>query len=96
MLMAVAMLAAGFQSATAAKNAPVRMIPENFSAIAKAASPAVVNIRVEKTLKGSGAQLRQFGNQPFQGDERYNQGLEIASVEFLVIGGYRHANQPRD
>ena len=71
MVMALAMLGASFQSATASKNAPVQMIPENFSAIAKAASPAVVNIRVEKTLKGSGAQLHQFENQPFQGDERY-------------------------
>jgi serine protease Do len=71
MMMAVAMLGASFLSASAAKNAAVQMVPENFSAIAKAASPAVVNIRVEKTLKGSGAQLRQFENQPFQGDDRY-------------------------
>jgi serine protease Do len=70
MVMAAAMLAAGFQSAVAAKDAQVPMVPENFSTIAKAASPTVVNIRVEKTLKGSGAQLRQFENQPFQGDER--------------------------
>jgi len=52
MVMALAMLGAGFQSATAAKNAAVPMIPENFSAIAKDASPAVVNIRVEKSLNG--------------------------------------------
>jgi serine protease Do len=71
MMMAVAMLGASFLSVSAAKNAAVQMVPENFSAIAKAASPAVVNIRVEKTLKGSGAQLRQFENQPFQGDDRY-------------------------
>jgi serine protease Do len=69
--MAMMMLGASFQSATAAKNAPVRMIPENFSALAKAVSPAVVHIRVEKTVKQGGAEFRQFENQPFQGDDRY-------------------------
>jgi serine protease Do len=69
-VMAVAMLGAGFQSAAAAKNAPVRMIPENFSTLAKEVGPAVVHIRVEKTIKGSGAEFRQFENQPFQGDDR--------------------------
>jgi serine protease Do len=71
MLMAVAMLGASFQSATAAKNAPVRMIPENFSALAKDTGPAVVHIRVEKTVKEGEAAFRQFENQPFQGDDRY-------------------------
>jgi hypothetical protein len=31
-----------------------------------------------------------------QGDERYDKGLEIAVVEFLVIRGYRQTNQPGD
>ena len=60
-----------FQGAEAAKNAPVRLIPENFSVLAKDVSPAVVHIRVEKTVKGSGAELRQFDNQPFRGDDRF-------------------------
>jgi len=70
MVMAVAMLGAGFQSATAAKNAPVQMIPQNFSALAKDVSPAVVNIRVEKTVKEGEAAFRQFENPPFQGGDR--------------------------
>ena len=60
-----------FQGAEAAKNAPVRMVPDNFSVLAKDVSPAVVHIRVEKTVKGGGTELHHFGNQPFQGDERF-------------------------
>jgi serine protease Do len=71
MMMAVAMLGASFLSASAAKNAPVQMIPENFSVIAKDVGAAVVHIRVEKTVKGGEAAFPQFGNQPFQGDDRY-------------------------
>jgi serine protease Do len=65
------MVGSSFQVAAAAKNAPVRMVPENFSALAKDASPAVVHIRVEKTVKGGGAELRQFENHPFQRDDRF-------------------------
>ena len=70
-VMAVALLGAGFQSAAAAKTAPVRMVPQNFSTLAKDVSPAVVHIRVEKTVQGGGAAVRQFENPPFQGDDRY-------------------------
>jgi serine protease Do len=71
MTMAVALLGASFQSAAAEKTAPVQMVPQNFSALAKDASPAVVHIRVEKTIKGDGAESRPFETQPFQGDDRY-------------------------
>ena len=70
-VMAVALLGAGFQSAAAAKTAPVRMVPQNFSTLAKDVSPAVVHIRVEKTVQGGEAGVRQFENPPFQGDDRY-------------------------
>jgi len=70
-VMAVALLGAGFQSAAAAKTAPVRMVPQNFSTLAKDVSPAVVHIRVEKTVQGGEAAVRQFGTPPFQGDDRY-------------------------
>jgi serine protease Do len=70
-VMAVAMLGASFQNAAAVKNAPVRMIPQNFSTLAKEVGPAVVHIRVEKTVKGNGAEFRQFENQPFDRDDRY-------------------------
>ena len=64
------MLGFSLQGAVAAKNAPVRMVPENFSALAKDVSPAVVHIRVEKTVRGGAAEFRQFKNNPFQGDDR--------------------------
>jgi len=65
------MLGSGFQLATAAKNAPVQMVPKNFSTLAKDTSPAVVNIRVEKTVMDEGAQMGQFNHHPFQEDDRY-------------------------
>jgi len=65
------MLASGFTMATASKNAPVRMIPQNFSALADAVSPAVVHIRVEKTVKGGGPAFRQFGQNPFGSDKQF-------------------------
>jgi serine protease Do len=63
-------LGSSLQVAAAAQNDPVRMIPGNFSAIAKDAGPAVVHIRVEKTVNGAETQYRQFGNNPFQKDDR--------------------------
>jgi serine protease Do len=71
MLMTAALLGAGFQGATASTHAPVPMVPENFSTLAKDVSPAVVNIRVEKTVKSGPTQWGQFEGQPFSGDERY-------------------------
>ena len=71
MVVALLILGSGLQIAAAAKNAPVRMIPENFSVLAKDVSPAVVHIRVEKTVKGGGAELRHFGNRSFRGDDRF-------------------------
>ena len=65
------MLGSSLQVAAAAKNAPARMIPENFRALAKDTGPAVVHIRVEKTIKGGAAEFRQFENHPFQGNDRY-------------------------
>jgi len=44
-------------------------------------------------LCGLYASGKQISN---QSDERYDKGLEIAVVEFLVIRGHCQANQPRD
>jgi serine protease Do len=41
------------------------MVPQNFSALADSVSPAVVHIRVEKTVKGGGPAFHQFGQNPF-------------------------------
>jgi len=73
LLMVVLMLGTGLHIATASKTAPtVRMVPENFSALAEAVGPAVVNIRVEKTVS-AGPAVQPFHNNPFGSDERYRE-----------------------
>ena len=62
MVMVGMMIGSGFLMATASKNAPVQLVPQNFSALADAVSPAVVHIRVEKTVKVDGPALHQFGH----------------------------------
>jgi len=71
-MVAVAMvgllLGSGLPLATAAKEVPdpmVRMLPQNFSVLADTASPAVVHIRVEKTVKHRGPAMGPFGGNPF-------------------------------
>jgi serine protease Do len=64
------LLATGLPAATAAKNAPVRMVPQNFSVLADTVSPAVVHIRVEKTVKGGGPASGPFGGNPFGGGQQ--------------------------
>jgi serine protease Do len=63
------MLGSGLPMAAASKSAPVRMVPQDFSALADAVSPAVVHIRVEKRV-GIGPAVKQFGRNPFGGDEQ--------------------------
>ena len=65
------MLGAGLPMAEAAKNAPVRMVPLNFSDLADTVSPAVVHIKVEKTVKGSGRTFGSFGQNPFGGNKQF-------------------------
>ena len=65
------MLGAGLPMAEAAKNAPVRMVPLNFSDLADTVSPAVVHIKVEKTVKGSGRAFGSFGQNPFGGNKQF-------------------------
>jgi len=67
------MLGSGLPMATASQNAPVRMVPQNFSALADTVSPAVVHIRVEKTVKGGGPGNHQFGQNPFGGNEQFKE-----------------------
>ncbi|QTA91795.1 DegQ family serine endoprotease [Desulfonema magnum] len=68
LFMAVGMMtASGFYAAPQAEAKPTRMIPENFSGLAEMVSPAVVNIRTVKTIKGGGRVFRHF-RRPF-GDE---------------------------
>ena len=55
----------------AAKKAPVRMVPLNFSDLADRVSPAVVHIKVEKTVKARGQSLGPFGQNPFSGNKQF-------------------------
>jgi len=64
------LLGTGLSPATAAINAPVRMVPQNFSALADTVSPAVVHIRVEKIVQGGGPAPGPFGMNPFGGGEQ--------------------------
>ena len=64
------LLGVGPLPAAAAIKAPVKMVPQNFSTLADTVSPAVVHIRVEKTVKGRGPGLGPFGKNPFGGGEQ--------------------------
>jgi len=65
------MLGSGLPMVEAAKNAPVRMVPLNFSDLADTVSPAVVHIRVEKTVKSGGQAFGNFGRNPFGDNEQF-------------------------
>jgi serine protease Do len=67
------MLGAGLPAVQASKNAPVRMVPQDFSGLAATVGPAVVHIRVEKTVKGAGPESGPFGQNPFDGNEQYRE-----------------------
>ncbi|NNL75202.1 MAG: DegQ family serine endoprotease [Desulfobacterales bacterium] len=71
LMMVGVMLATGLPLAAASKDVPVEMFPRNFSALADSVSPAVVHIRVEKTVKGGGPAFHQFGKNPFGGNEQF-------------------------
>ena len=47
---------------------PVKMVPESFSSLAESVSPAVVNIRTVKIIKGGGRVFRHFQS-PFEKDD---------------------------
>jgi len=60
------MIGYSFQVASAAVESGVRMIPENFSELAQAVRPGVVNIRTEKDMKDGGPVFRHFFGSPFE------------------------------
>jgi len=53
----------------AAKSDTAFLLPDSFSNLAESASPAVVNIRTVKTIKGGGRVFRQFKKGPFGEDD---------------------------
>jgi len=70
-LMAGLILTTGIAPAAAAKSAPVRMVPQNFSGLADTVSPAVVHIRVEKTVKSKGPAAGPLDGNPFGGNKQF-------------------------
>ncbi len=66
MLAAIVWVSTGVETATGAKYTEPPMVPANFSELAQAARPGVVNIRTVKTMKGGGPVFRHFFGDPFQ------------------------------
>ncbi len=52
------------------------IVPGSFSGLAENASPAVVNIRTERTEKGGGQAYRHFFGSPFGKDDPFNDFFE--------------------
>ncbi|CAB1065677.1 HtrA protease/chaperone protein [Olavius sp. associated proteobacterium Delta 1] len=50
--------------------------PESFSRLAEMASPAVVNIRIEKTVKSRGPSMRQFQRDPWGREKPFKDFFE--------------------
>ena len=73
MVMAALMMGAGMPAVQASTNAPVQMVPQNFSGLADTVSPAVVHIRVEKTIKGAGPAAGPLGQNPFGDNEQFKE-----------------------
>jgi serine protease Do len=72
MLLAAVILALGSfypPYSIAAKSGTTFMPPDTFSNLAESASPAVVNIRTVKTIKGGGRVFRHFKKGPFGDDD---------------------------
>ena len=73
LVMAALMMGAGMPAVQASTNAPVQMVPQNFSGLADTVSPAVVHIRVEKTIKGAGPAAGPLGQNPFGDNEQFKE-----------------------
>jgi serine protease Do len=72
MLLAAVILFSGSfypPQSTAAKSGETFLHPESFSNLAESASPAVVNIRTVKIIKGGGRVFRHFKKGPFGDDD---------------------------
>ena len=71
-------LAANFnitQNTSASNPSSTVMVPASFTDVAMAASPAVVNVRTEKTIKGGGPVFRHFQN-PFGKEDPFHDFFE--------------------
>ena len=71
LLAAMILVFSGFfpASGSAAKFSTTSLPPDSFSSLAEEVSPAVVNIRTVKTIKGGGRVFRHFKRGPFGEDD---------------------------
>ena len=90
LMMTGLLVVSGLFIANASPNAPVRMVPENFSGLADTVSPAIVHIRVEKTVKTSGPVMGPFGMNPFGN----NNPFKDHSEKFFGPNGRPEFKQP--
>lgn len=58
------------------KTTEALMVPANFTELAEAVSPAVVNVRAVKTIKGGGPVFRHFQRGPFGKDDPFREFFE--------------------
>ncbi len=80
----------GFGPTVYAKSTGTFDAPESFSRLADMASPAVVNIRIEKTVKSRGPSGRQFQRDPFGRESPFKDFFE----RFFGEEGQREFRQP--
>ncbi len=65
-----------FNPSAYAKTTDVMTVPGSFSQLAEMASPAVVNIRTVKTIKGGGPVFRNFRRNPHGGEDPFKDFFE--------------------
>ncbi len=70
------LLEPGLSPLVYAKSTGTFNAPESFSRLAEMASPAVVNIRVEKTVKSRGPSMRQFQRDPWGREKQFKDFFE--------------------
>ena len=83
-------LSIGTLPALALKAAPPNGAPISFTQLAEAVSPAVVNIRTVKTIKGGGPVFRHFQRDPFGRQQPFKDFFE----KFFGEEGQREYKQP--
>lgn len=66
----------GLSPLAVAKSPGTFNAPESFSRLAEMASPAVVNIRIEKTVKSRGPSMRQFQRDPWGREKPFKDFFE--------------------
>lgn len=59
-----------------AKTVPPPMVPQSFTELAESVSPAVVNIRTVKTIRGGGPVFRHFQREPFGQNDPFRDFFE--------------------